>query len=440
MRELILNKPSIFVSTFIPFGINNITSFIRHIGALRRYIAKTEFGNRGAVKDPLKGSFVMPKASVLINVMETNPPDFVVLEIQDPDTNEEIFSLKLDQDGLVNVGTEIQENVDLTTAKIIAGKMSYRIPKLVYPLLVDQQKDLLAALYECESKEELLTNPFAITYYPMVVSKEFEGDTSFKDSEEFLNKYPFIIRTITDWILFNITVERSHVFIGSAGLVCIGEPSKYLRYILETAVYLKNMDNCSLRLFEVIWTISSKIKDLKTELANASYNKLKKIENEIIDLSSQITLVKVLDKTLESSVKNKELNWSQSNAKKRFLNSSNDVGRFITSIDMEFSKELQKAVDRDLTLSVVSADLDSLRELTSQRTDLILTKNSENLNLLVLLFTLVSLIGIAEIVFFQKQQWIALAIAIGPFLFAVILYLVNYFRNFLGVRRRKKPK
>lgn len=430
MDELKLKNPALIVSQFVPMGRNHMISFNRHIGAHKKYKAPTEFGLRGAVKEISIGNFQMDKEGVLLSVEDYDFSRFAKVLLRSFENQDQIFSMKLDEDGLSYLGAKLPtSSLTFDEAKIILGKIAYKVTDYLYPVLADIQQDLLAALYGCEDTSNLLESPYVTPSYALVICESIEHSEEVSSSKEFLEKHPRKIDAITDWIITDETIDKAHIFIGMRAAVCIGEPSDQLKTALEIMLFLKSMFNCSLRLFSMIWTLSKKTKQMKEDIAKAGYNDLKQIEQQMTKTSSQLTLIKVLDKTFQDAIQNKQTIWDTSKAKKNFPEN-------IFNIDTDFQDELIKAEDRDLTIEILSADVETLQGLVNQRIDLILTRNSENLNLLVLLFTLVSLVGIGEAMVFQQRQWIAVIIALVPFTFALVIYLFNYFRNF--VRRKKR--
>ncbi len=434
MVETTLSKPKILVAQYIPMGKNHMLSLNRHIGAHKSYISPTEFGLKGEIKDIAISKFKMKERGVLLTVDEADMHSYSKLQLSTYENPEQKFSLKLDQDGLSYLGADyFKSTMELDDVKVTIGKMSYNVAKYVYPILTDAQQEQLSILYGCDCVETLIACPFTTPSYSLVISEKINGVTKFTNAEDFVKKNGKVIDAITDWILWKETIDNIHIFIGMRAAVAIGKLTEPIRHSLDKILFLESMFNASFRMFSKIWTTSKAIKRINNQVSNARYNQLKEIEKEMIVLGKELTLLKVLDKTLDESLESKRKEWEKLQKTKHKTPKS-----LFVFIDKLFQDEIEKAYDRDLMIDIISSDISALQGLISQRVDLILTRNSEILNIIALVFTLLSLFGISGVRYFAMEQWVYIIPLLGIFLIVIILYLNHSIRNFLGRRKTRR--
>ncbi|MFX0067028.1 MAG: hypothetical protein ACFFC7_33260 [Candidatus Hermodarchaeota archaeon] len=417
--ELSVDSPGIVVVQWIPMGKNNMVSFNRHLGAHKKYGAPTEFGMHGAVEDVRNGTFEMRKSGVFVYTVSFSFSDYVKAHLKTSLKGEDTIGMRLDKDGLASLGVEIiDKQLTFDQAKILIGKLTYRSVDYLFPILSDVQQALLSTL---NGVEDILNSHFSVTTYALIVTESL--GVEFNDTNDFLEKYPFKIGAITDWIIDHKSINNCHIFIGMRAAVCVGKPSKHLQFALQNMLFQKSVFNASLRLFSLIWTLSKQIKQFNAFISEASYKQLKELNLEIGRLKNQISLLGVLDETLSIAIDEKKQAWENSEAKTA-------LPANVFKIEESFDDEKDKSSDRDLNLKQLVVDLEGLGSAIEQRMDFILTKNSENLNLLVLAFTVISVIGIAEIFYFDLPQWAIVLAVLVPFGVASLLYIRSYLRNF----------
>ena len=419
-KELYIESPKILVTQYIPMGKNNMVSINRHIGAHKAYKAPTEFGMRGAVKDIKNGVFQMEKSGVFLKTVEYSFSNYINAELKNELDTENKMGLSLDKDGMCSLGININ-NRKFTTdeIKIILGKITYRSVDYVYPILKDEQQSLLSTLY---GAEDILSSHFSITTYGLVITNSLGEGIEINNTKEFRLNHPHKIDAITDWIIDDNTVEGCHIFIGMRAAICVGKPSKNLRFLLQTVLFLKSIFNASFRLFSLIWALGKTIKNINDGIPQSSYKKLKSFNMEIAVINNAISRLKILDKMMDVAIAQKKLKWDNSESKKQFSN--------IFRIEDDFKDEIDKSNDRNLILEQIGVDLQGLRASVEQKMDLIMTKNSEFLNVVLLVLTLISVIGIADILGFNVFELGVVLVVMIPFIIASIVYIKNYIRNF----------
>lgn len=419
-KEIYIESPKILVTQYIPMGKNNMVSINRHIGAHKAYKAPTEFGMKGAVKDIKNGIFQMERSGVFLKTAEYSFSNYINAELKTELDTEKKMGLSLDKDGMCSLGININ-NRKFTTdeIKIILGKITYRSVDYVYSILTDEQQSLLSTLY---GVEDILSSHFAITAYGLVITNSLGEGIEMINTKEFRLNYPHKIDAITDWVIDDKTVEGCHIFIGMRAAICFGKPSKNLRFLLQTVLFLKSIFNASFRLFSLIWALGKTIKNFNDEIPQSSYKKLKSFNMEIAVINNTISRLKILDKMMNVAIAQKKLKWDNSESKNQFLN--------IFRIEDDFKDEIDKSNDRDLILEQIGVDLQGLRDSVEQRMELIMTKNSEFLNVVLLVLTLISVIGIADILGFNIFELGVVLVVMIPFIIASTIYIKNYIRNF----------
>jgi len=427
-KAIYIENPKILVTQYIPMGKNNMVSINRHIGAHKGYKAPTEFGMKGTVKDIKKGTFQMKKSGVFLKTITYSFSDYINTELKTSIYSESKMGMRLDKDGLCSLGIKINgRNLGVDEIKITLGKLTYRTVDYIHSILTDEQQSLLSTLY---GVEDIFTSHFAITTYSLIITDSLGEGIEFKNTKEFLSNYPGKIDVITDWIIDNNTVEGCHIFIGMRAAICVGKPSMNLRFTIQNILFLKSIFNASLRLFSLMWALGKAIKKINDAIPKSNYKKLKSFNMKIAIINNALSRLKILDKMINVAIEQKKFKWDKSNAKKEFSN--------IFRIDDEFNDEIDKSNDRDLILEQLGVDLKSLRDLVEQRIDLIMTKNSEFLNVVILILALISVIGIADVLGFNIFELGTVLIFMIPFIIASLIYIKNYIRNFREGRLSEK--
>ena len=64
------------------------------------------------------------------------------------------------------------------------------------------------------------------------------------------------------------------------------------------------------------------------------------------------------------------------------------------------------------------------------RLELIMTKDNMQLNLILLVLTVISILGVAEIIGFSKEQWGVVGVFLGPFGVFILFYLRKFLKNY----------
>ncbi|MFX1310838.1 MAG: hypothetical protein ACFE8C_14160 [Promethearchaeota archaeon] len=419
-KEILIESPRILVTQFIPMGKNNMISINRHIGAHKKYGTPTEFGMKGAVKNIKKGNFQMEKSGVFLTTVDYSFSGHINTHLKTSLYADDIIGLNLDKDGFSSLGISIPgKNLTTDEIKILIGKLSYRSVDYVYAILTDVQQALLGTLY---GVSDIMNSHFAISTYSLINAESFGEGIDFSNTADFISKYPRKVDAITDWIIDHGTVDGCHIFIGMRATVCIGIPSKNLRIALKNMLFLKSCFNTSLRLFSIIWSLSKQVKKINDAIPNSNYRELKRFSLDISEINNLISRIRVLDQMIDVAIEKKKNEWESYDFREQ-------IPQFFR-IEEEFEDEIDKSNDRDLILEQIAVDIEALREGIEQRMDLIMTKNSEFLNVVLLILTLISVIGIADLLGLDILQWSIVVLAMIPFLYASIIYLRNYIRNF----------
>lgn len=416
--EICIDSPGLITAQWIPMGKNNMISLNRHLGAHKKYSSPTEFGMRGEVTDVQQGSFKMNKPGIFLYTVDYDFSNFLKAHVKTSLYAEDTIGLKLDKDGLTYFGVKISDKkLTYDEVKILLGKLTYRFADYLYPLLTDVQQDTLSTLY---GVEDCLNAHPAISTYSLIITESL--GVEFSNTNDFIEKYPRKIDAITDWIINHATIDRCHIFIGMRATICVGTPSKELNENLQILLFTRSLFNTSLRLFSLIWTISKQIKIINQEISVSNYRKLKEFNSEIGKLNIKLSLLSVLDEMLQISINEKQKVRDSSDAKK--------VSDNILQIDADFEDENSKAKDRELILEQLKIDLSAIRDGIALRMDSIMTKNSEFLNIVLLVLTLISVIGVVKLLALNIREWGLVVVVMVPFLYFSIRSFIYYIRNF----------
>ena len=99
-------------------------------------------------------------------------------------------------------------------------------------------------------------------------------------------------------------------------------------------------------------------------------------------------------------------------------------------IETEFEHEIEKSENREITLQQLSDEISVLTSELENKLELIMTKDNMHLNLILLILTIISILGVAEVLDFSREQWEVVAAFVVPFGLFVIYYVYNFLRNF----------
>ncbi|MBN2154091.1 MAG: hypothetical protein JW839_21725 [Candidatus Lokiarchaeota archaeon] len=417
--DLKVLNPSIIVSQWIPMGINNMVSLNRHLGSHKKYAAPTEFGMLGEVESIKDAEFKMNKPGVFLYSVDFDFSNFVDAHLRCSLDSKQIVGLRVDKSGLASFGVGIPDSsLSFDEVKITIGKLTYRFVDYLFPMLTDVQQDMLNILYDVE---DILKSHFTVTTYALIITESL--GVSAGSSKQFLEEYPLKVDAITDWILQDVTIDTCQVFIGMRAAICVGNPSRELQTALQHVLFIKSIFNVSLNLFSLIWNLGKKLRLINKQVPNAGYKALKGFNFEIGKLNNELSLLSVLDEMFQVSIRDKQEAWNNSGSKK-------SLPENVFNIDRDFHDENAKTEDRRLILKELTTYLEGVRDNIEQRMDLILTKNSEYLNLIVLALTVITVISVADIFSFNLDQWAVVILAMIPFAGASLIYVKNYLKNF----------
>jgi len=104
--------------------------------------------------------------------------------------------------------------------------------------------------------------------------------------------------------------------------------------------------------------------------------------------------------------------------------------------------ELEKSDNREITVQQLNEELSVLSSELENKLELIMTKDNTQLNLILLILTVISVLGVAEANNFTQQQWGIVMIFLLPFSFFIFMYVRKLRKNyyFSIIERRNKSK
>jgi len=418
MSQLAFASPKIVVCEWIPMGINNLIFLNRHIGAHKNYSSPTAFGMKGQIDDLHQGSFVMDGKGVLLRPTAYDFSQFLKAEISySPELNKN-KGLEIDKDGACYTGINIKENIRITEAKKIIGKIESEFAEEILPIMKETQLSLLRTSYGVTKNEDLKK---VMSSFSLVITDSL--GVSIQDTDSFLedSETKAIFMPVTDWILDHFTHKNCHVFIGMKGAICVGKPGSYLLEFLKQTLFLKTLFNVSNILFSNMWNSMKILEEIGRKTPKAKFKALQKFNLDLTRLQYTFSRQKIVCDELTKIVNSKMV---------QIKDYPEELKVQYHKLNKGYNEELEKSNNRKVLTEQMSIDLQGLRELLTQRTSLIMTKNSQQLNLILLILTVISVIGIGELVGFTTDKLILVSLVIAPFIFIIIRSFVQYKRDF----------
>lgn len=426
MNDVKLIGSKIFSMTWLPIGRSNMEALNRFVGAHKQYSTPTEFGITGVISDMSLGYVSMEKHGVFLTPCKADMSGFLKANLKSSVNAENELGLSMYKSGLTSLGVIIDKVINLEDAKIISGKLNYNFSKYVFPLLTGVQQSLISKLY---SEKEISNVEHKLHSYS-VICCEIEN-LNCETTDDFIKKFPGYLDSYTDWLLSNTSINGCLIFIGTAGCVCIGKPNKEVEDLLRYISYQKTCHKIAQRLHSLLWSLRKQIQLIRNEIKESNYRILKANNEKVCELNDALAKIRVFDQTLRTETIGQ---FEEISALAVFSNSN-----FCSDLIRDFKYEIEKSENRDITIKQLQEELKSLSMELDNKLDLIMTRDSMQLNMILLFLTVISVLGVAEVLKFSKEQWQV----VGIFLTMAVIFLIYYLKKLITnypISRKLKRK
>ena len=411
-----ISNPTIYTSTWLPIGKSNMEALNRFVGAHKRYTTPTEFGNSGYVENMESGVFKVKNHGVFLTPVAYEFANYLHANIKEEYNSEKVYGLSVYKNGLAGIGISVQEELTTDEIKFISGKLAYKIVDCIFPILNDVQQSLISTII----REPILSKAHhKIQVYSLIKAKEISVPGS--NSTEILKNDSDSIESITDWVTDHTSFSNCHVFIGMDATLCIGEVNSETEKALRLIQFLLTCNKSSHHLHSLLWSLRKKVHSLREKSDEANYKILKSNNEEICTYNTLLLKLKVFDSLLKEETAEmagiwQELNWGKS--------------EFSHRIYHRYLDEVEKSENRKITINQLTEELDVLSTELENKLELIMTRDSMTMNIILLVLTIISLFGVGEVAGFTEKQWGIVAIVMVPFTTVTLIYLNNYIKNF----------
>lgn len=418
MDSFLLKNIEAYSATWLPFGRSNMEALNRFVGSHKKYTSATEFGIKGSIKDMGEGAIAMKEHGVFLTPIEYDFTGFLKAVLREESNTSKEFGVYLSKFGLATLGIDIEEKEALTTdeVKIICGKLNYKFSSCVMPLLTDVQQGLVNSLYEVSRSADI---GYKLHSYSLVKCTIDEA-SDMGNSDQFLENFGAEVASITDWVMDHTTIDGCHIFVGMAACLCVGATTPQVEAYLQNLMYVHSCHKTAQRLHSLLWSIRRQIQNYRKEISSGSYKILKKTNDQICVTNDLLSKISVFDQMLRD-----ETRLLFDDVEEKF--SSGSLGVHLIK---DYEHEIEKSENRDVTIQQLMEEVNVLSSELENRLELIMTKDNMQLNLILLVLTVISILGVAEIIGFSKEQWGVVGVFLGPFGVFILFYLRKFLKNY----------
>ena len=364
--------------------------------------------DQGVFKIKKHGVFITPIAYGFANYLHAN--------IKEEYSSEKTYGLSIYKNGSAALGINVPSDLTTDDIKFISGKLSYKIVDCIFPILNDVQQSLISTII----REPILSKAHhKIQTYSLIKAKEIPVPGA--NSTEILKNNSDFIESITDWVTDHISFSNCHVFIGMDATLCVGDANKETDKALRLIQFLLTCNKSSHHLHSLLWSLRKKVHSLREKSDEANYKVLKNNNEEICTYNTLLLKLKVFDNLLKEETAEmaelwKRLSWGKDEFSKRIYD--------------RYLDEVEKSVNRNITINQLTEELAVLSVELDNKLDLIMTRDSMTMNIILLVLTIISLFGVGEVAGFTDKQWLIVAVVMVPFTTVTLIYLNNYIKNF----------
>tara|TARA_Y100001935_G_scaffold121525_1_gene100560 strand:- start:28033 stop:29319 length:1287 start_codon:yes stop_codon:yes gene_type:complete len=419
MERIGFKDIQVYTAAWLPFGRSNMEALNRFVGSHKKYSSATEFGIHGMISNMEKGKITMNAHGVFLTPIDYDYTGFLKAALRVNSVSESEFGIEFNKSGLSTLGIRLEKDTIRNSDKIkmITGNLSYKYSRYVLPLLTDVQQSLLSGIYQVQNFTGIgyKLHTYSVVKCSVADQKECTAD-------ELWQKYSKDISSVTDWITTKVTIDDCHLFIGMAACLCIGETTEKVDDFLKKVLYLNTSRITAQRLHSLLWSLRRRIQSYRQNIAGGSYKVLKKTNEQLCTTSNILSKVSVFDQMLRDETR------SEFHDFKKEMDAIEEPLR--KEIETEFEHEIEKSENREITLQQLSDEISVLTSELENKLELIMTKDNMHLNLILLILTIISILGVAEVLDFSREQWEVVAAFVVPFGLFVIYYVYNFLRNF----------
>ncbi|MCP4123824.1 MAG: hypothetical protein GY751_18905 [Bacteroidetes bacterium] len=383
------------------------------------YTSATEFGMKGEVNELAEGCFKMDQEGYFLEPVSQSLSGHFKARITNKSKSQQAKGLELHEDGSCFVGVEFKDDLSIIKAKEFLGVVDIDFVKQFTPMLSHTQQHLLESAYDVES---ILQNPHALTSYSLIISESI--GVEIKDSLSFLQNanYRNIIEPVTDWITHHFSARNCHVFVGMRAMICLGKPDKELKQLLKEILVQQTFMNVYLRINATLWSKGSGLNEIAVKIPNTSYKQLKKYHQRISKINNEFSRQKILSSMMKKSINGKIADWDE------LMEQNPEFKDLDTGEGLHL--ELEKADDMNSLIDQMQVDIESIRTQLQQRISLIMTKNGQELNIILLLIALLSVLGIADVLGFDSRSTILVVLVLLPFTAYTLKAMLEFRKNY----------
>ncbi|MEA1875921.1 MAG: hypothetical protein U9N86_03575 [Bacteroidota bacterium] len=408
--------PKIYAATILPFGKNNIESLNRFVGSHKRYTSPTEFGSAGEVSQKEEGSFSMQNHGILLTPEAYSFCSYLQASVSEYHDREKKYGLSLYKSGLSVLGINLENDFSVDRLKQITGQLSYKITDCVFPVLNEGQQSILSATLQTD---DLSKSWYKTQVYSFISCEDSPFGTL--EPEEILENNSADVEALTDWVLSYHKMDNGILFIGMAAMLYIGKHCAETDEVLRQILYLKTCNKVSHHQHSALWSFRKQLQNLKESGKQGNYKILKSNNESICSHNDVLSKIQVFDNSLEKETEIIAQQWEQTNKVEN---------KFHQLISDSFSDEVEKSIERSKTINLLTKELEVLSSELENRLELLMTRDSMTLNIILLILTIISLLGVGEVVGFNQKQWTIVALVILPFTMISFIYLRNFLKNF----------
>jgi hypothetical protein len=177
-----------------------------------------------------------------------------------------------------------------------------------------------------------------------------------------------------------------------------------------------------MRIYSNLWATSKRLAVIGNEIPDSAYKELRSFNIELGTISRDFSRQHILSDMMMSALANGKKDWDK-------LMAENEEFRRLDTGE-GFDEEIEKAEDREKVIKQLYVDIESLRDLLQQRMNQIMTKNGQQLNLTLLILTLISVLGISVVFDLTLRKIILVVVVVIPFAFFAVKSFLHYRRHF----------
>lgn len=414
---VIYKNPRIYAATLLPVGKNNIELLNRFVGSHKRYTSPTEFGSLGEVSYKKEGTFSLLNHGILLTPESYSFCSYLQANVSEYHDKEKVYGLSLYKSGLTVLGLHLDNDFSVDKLKQLISQLSYKITDCVFPVLNEGQRSILSATLQVD---DLSKSWYKTQSYSLVTCEVTPFESL--DPIEILNMYSAELEVVTDWVISYHKIDDGVLFVGMASMLYVGKRNTLIDEILKQMLYLKSCNKMSQYIFALLWSFRKQLQSLKESCKKGNYKILKRNNDKLCKLNDVLLKIEVFDDLLGKATEEIGLQWKKTDM---------IDDEFYNLISDSFLDEVEKSRERRNTINLLIKELSVLGSELENRLELLMTRDSMRLNIILLSLTIISLLGIGEVVGFTKKQWTVVVLVVFVFCIILVVYLRGFIKIFI---------